>query len=321
MTPRDAWLHLRNTLAHPPGAAAVTDHRQSDLYVSCIQQFEQLVAAAGAIAAHARPLPLYYAAMHAAKALAAAFGSTHNPRGHGLKQGSRPVPPDVMEFKIKPDDSSSVLSVLCEVTDSGVIEQPVRLGDLFLSLPDLGEKPHDVHGPCAFYVEEVPEDLSLYPVTDPILHVLIETRGRQPEAQGSTYPTLKGWFNETAGGGLINSRRQLAPRFGREVEFTNRSAALQDLAPTYRFSGERWLIPKVEGSSDVLSPLVTWYALLFGFSILARYEPDTWLHALDIRQRHAVAIEAALEEAAAALPELVWKHIATKVAEAGLAAE
>jgi hypothetical protein len=69
------------------------------------------------------------------------------------------------------------------------------------------------------------------------------------------------------------------------------------------------------------SPLATWYALLFGFSILARYEPDSWLAALDVRERHAAAIEASLEEATHALPELVWKYIAGKRAEERLASE
>lgn len=63
-----------------------------------------------------------------------------------------------------------------------------------------------------------------------------------------------------------------------------------------------------------MSPLVTWYSLLFGFSILARYEPDTWLRALDVRERHAAAIEAALEGAVDALPELIWKHCAAQPA-------
>ncbi|HEV2755198.1 MAG TPA: hypothetical protein VG318_05405 [Actinomycetota bacterium] len=267
--------------------------------------------AAKATAAHARALPLYYAAMHAAKALSAAYGDDHKPRGHGLLQASRVVLADVMDFEIKPAPGPSVLSTLYDVTESGRLEGPVSLGRLFLSLPDLAEKPHVIAGPRALYLEEVAANR----VRDPTLHVVVETGGVAADLWDVDYAELDGWYKNSDDDATVTSRRQPGTLFGRLVDVRDRPTALQELAPTYRFSGARWLIPNIDGTSGRLSPLVTWYALLFGFSILARYEPDTWLAALDVRQQHAVAIEAALEEATAALPELVWKHIGTQLAE------
>lgn len=94
--------------------------------------------------------------MHAAKALVAAFGREDRATGHGLGQASDPGE-DVMGFEIEPRGTTSVLSGLCDVTKSGKLDAPVVLGDLFLSLPDLGEKPHEIAGIRPLYVEEVPE--------------------------------------------------------------------------------------------------------------------------------------------------------------------
>jgi hypothetical protein len=49
-----------------------------------------------------------------------------------------------------------------------------------------------------------------------------------------------------------------------------------------------------------------WWALLFGLSSVARYEPELWIGALDVnRSPLAVPIEAALDAALEALPDLI----------------
>lgn len=57
---------------------------------------------------------------------------------------------------------------------------------------------------------------------------------------------------------------------------------------------------------DALSPLMAWWSLLYGLSMLARYYPATWTQALDLDEsRWAVALEYALDEALEAVPRLV----------------
>jgi YaaC-like Protein len=86
-----------------------------------------------------------------------------------------------------------------------------------------------------------------------------------------------------------------------------RRRGLDDIAPEYRYQDERWIRPKL-GSKDSVPPsaLMTWWALLYGLSILARYEPDEWVPALDVDSSEiAVHIASALDEALAVIPALV----------------
>jgi len=82
-------------------------------------------------------------------------------------------------------------------------------------------------------------------------------------------------------------------------------AELEAIAPNYRGKGVRVFVPRIDGR-DFLSPLMLWWLLLFGLSSVARYDPELWVAALDVNtSEQAVPIEAALDEALDALPELI----------------
>jgi hypothetical protein len=84
-----------------------------------------------------------------------------------------------------------------------------------------------------------------------------------------------------------------------------RAQHLNVIAPDYLRHGTRLLFPRA-GCRDALSPLMLWWALLFGLSSIARYDPETWVDALVVNSSElAVPIEAALDAALDALPELV----------------
>jgi hypothetical protein len=52
-------------------------------------------------------------------------------------------------------------------------------------------------------------------------------------------------------------------------------------------------------------PLLAWWATLFGLSILARYEPDSWAEMITIdRSSEANAVEHFLERAIEVVPHL-----------------
>src|SRR6266851_6255194 len=75
---------LRATRASPPGLAC-DDHDRRAIYGAALQQFDDLIAAAGAIGPVSRPLPLYYAVHQAGKAIVAAWvRDEFRPRIHGL---------------------------------------------------------------------------------------------------------------------------------------------------------------------------------------------------------------------------------------------
>jgi hypothetical protein len=72
-------------------------------------------------------------------------------------------------------------------------------------------------------------------------------------------------------------------------------------------SSGRNLIPTLPGQAEILSPLMTWWLLLFGLSVFARYHPGLWLRALQVDQSPAaVPLEAVLDRALGALPRLVY---------------
>lgn len=81
-------------------------------------------------------------------------------------------------------------------------------------------------------------------------------------------------------------------------------AFLAKVAPEYRYRGDRFLRPSVDAvGAEPPSPLMTWWLLLYSFSILARYEPRRWLKLLDQdSSKVAVLLRYALEEALTALP-------------------
>jgi len=83
------------------------------------------------------------------------------------------------------------------------------------------------------------------------------------------------------------------------------------IAPEYRYRGDRHLRPSVEADgSQPPSPLMTWWLLLYSFSMLARYQPRKWTALLDLdRPGPAVALQYALEEALTALPHLVLEAL------------
>jgi hypothetical protein len=84
---------------------------------------------------------------------------------------------------------------------------------------------------------------------------------------------------------------------------------LDRVAPEYRGTGIRFLMPTLP-TGDLLTPLMLWWVLLLGLSSVARYDPELWIYALDVNtSKQAVPIEAALDVALVALPELILEAL------------
>lgn len=89
------------------------------------------------------------------------------------------------------------------------------------------------------------------------------------------------------------------------VRYPVKVEELDTIVPTIRARDERMLLPRVGGQA-FLSPLMLWWVLLFGLSMIARYDPEVWVAALNINDsRQAVPIESALEVALDVLPDLI----------------
>jgi hypothetical protein len=88
-------------------------------------------------------------------------------------------------------------------------------------------------------------------------------------------------------------------------------AFYDQVAPEYRYRGDRFLRPAVDAARSVPpSPLMAWWLLLYSFSILARYEPRRWARLLDLdSSKVAAVLQYALEEALTAVPHLVLEAL------------
>ncbi len=66
------------------------------------------------------------------------------------------------------------------------------------------------------------------------------------------------------------------------------------------------VLPAVASNQASQAPLVAWWILLYGFSMLARYQPRDWTKLLDVDSSpDAVPVEMMLATAASAIPRLL----------------
>jgi hypothetical protein len=100
-------------------------------------------------------------------------------------------------------------------------------------------------------------------------------------------PGFVGWFYEDIGAGGRNPR------------------PVSQFVSEHRFAGEYWLIPRVGSGGDLLPPLLLWWVLLFGLSLIARYEPALWRSALDIETPLAAPLGSLLDDALEAVPHWI----------------
>lgn len=129
-----------------------------------------------------------------------------------------------------------------------------------------------------------------------------DARGARPQQSLGAPPGVIARFDTPGGTGL-------------PVLWPKRSDGSDPLPPAYAPDAEsrltpRWLRPGV-GAGDALPiPLMTWWVILYGLSMFARYHPLEWLRALDLNaSSEAVPIEVILAEALEAVPTLVAEAV------------
>ncbi len=288
------------------------------MFGAALQQFEELMDAATSVGYAARPLPLFYAISQAGRAIAAVHADDPwELSGHGLKHELRQP---VFESIVKPaPGKADSFSSVCAALSQGALGKPVELGALWSSLPDFWGI--DLPG------ERWPRALRVLPPTIDFAANLLSTTSVPAVICGLPNHLFDGLSDEDSTNALRNElarspgARDWEPsvavphpdEYRRHVNVQWRAASarvrthvIEQRAPQYRVSGQHWLRPMLNESRDFLSPLMTWWALLFGVSMLARYHPAPWTHALAIDQsRDAMPLERALDEALEAVPLLV----------------
>lgn len=317
-----ALARIRASRAEPPGRAASSNRRRRT-YSAALEQFHDLIEAAASVGPAARPLLLFYALSQAGRAIVAANGDDDGlkTRGHGLHE-YKIVDPLTSSIIHPTKGGGGLFGVVADVVESRGLSGPVDLGALWSAIPGL-PLPPDSHSPPALRVWPL-----IYEQTGTVLSIGTENRGivivpdeidtpealtellrRYPDAAGAEVSVPQGAFASRPtpwglGHGVI------WPRVEGDAGWP---VTLAERIPQHRFHREHWLIPTVGDQQDHLLPLMLWWAMLFGLSILARYEPGTWVPALEVdASRLAVPLEEVLESALDAVPHLVYEALVSR---------
>lgn len=320
------WFRLneRRSSLHERSKLDETNARKQT-FAAAMAQFEEQFSAAKAVTAATRPLNLYYGLAQAGMAIAAAYApDPWSFSRHGLRLGDRnPELPDIL---VGPEGAGGFQKV-ATATGSPVITAPVSLGTLWSSLPDLAQAGTLPGGPWRIPLGLLAENT--FPARRPRATLYLPGEmPEDPDAWLTVFNEMMKDYPSAAGYGIPieNGAVQIEHKAGRPWEVTLRwpaqeasgemseeelEAFFAKVAPEYRYRGDRFLRPSVDAvGAEPPSPLMTWWLLLYSFSILARYEPRRWLKLLDQdSSKVAVLLRYALEEALTALPQLVLEAL------------
>ena len=282
---------------------ATTDEARLQTFGAALEQFEQLLRSAMTSPPTTAPLPLFYALSQAGRAIAAAChpdAERWSIHGHGLKgpRGSYPNP--VGEAVIRTDDSDrGAYRIVSEATGSSWKKSwNLRLGDLWASLPHV----ETANG----MGESSPRPIQPKPQSPPsraswTFRAWVGSEADRVGALEQRYPALA-----KDGHKFVIEDDRGNPDWVIGAIFTPlETPRLQETAETHLGESTLYIRPAQEGEASP-SILMTWWAVLFALSQLARYEPATWMHTITPdRSALTVPIESALRQAQRTVPRLV----------------
>lgn len=302
-------------------------------FAAALQQFEEQMNAAKVVSAATRPINLYYGLVQAGLAMTAAHASgTWTFDKHGLKVLDMQL--DIPAVAVR-SDGKGAFQAIADATGSRQLRDEVTLGAVWNSIPELAELPLEgakgalavefladsythVHG-ADTWSDDTTSSIEYLRASVWVNEQLPapEDRRKWLEDFASTYPGLQGaalWgsveeaFRETRPPRFVVELCWPAPRQGMQEE--DIEEFFDAKAPAYRYLRDRFVRPSLEAKAVPPSPLMSWWLLLYSFSMLARYQPRKWAEALDIdKSSNAAALEYALDVALDVIPHLVLEGL------------
>ena len=271
----------------------------------------------------ARALPLFYSLSQAGKAIVAARGGVPSVRhGLGLPELAEGT---ILDSTIKVYESGWFRAV-SDCTGSPMPSQSPQLGALVASLPDVASPGSTVLSwPRALrvFVDESPFSMmgrrGVRILFDPppddmgqAGHII----AHYPTADGRVALFSSAHFPADFVSGLLRDPNgasvtwDLTDPPGSPPTVDNVSGIDEYLVADE--AGGQWLRPHivpVRGERPP-TPLMTWWLVLFGLSMLARYHPREWVEALDVdRSDVAVLLDHCMATAMRVVPALVLEAI------------
>jgi hypothetical protein len=328
---------IRTLRASPPGRAQRGDRKST--FNASLEQSEQLFEAAANVGVASRPILIFYGLSQAARAIAAASSVDNNSyrfNSHGIKakgtQGVMGSGVAGVEVQAKPGAFSQVSTIL----GSAQSQNNVSLGDIWGLLPEAERFPLVNMGSLSPVVAS-PADPHLVRVQNAIINIfgLPVTLGYRLDLDTSVpHDDVAGYREETAKirayldqfpalkdlsfyHGVDNVQVRYHGRDALSFLMTceNRNYAPEKEILTSRvvcYRGLDLAFPSVPGNEvgGAYHPFMIWWAILYCLSMLARYEPNSWIKIIDVSaSQDAVAVENILKEALAAIPELIHRTI------------
>ena len=312
---------LRSELA--AGELLQNSAARRQTFAAAMTQFEEQLTAAKVVTAATRPLSLYYGLMQAGMAVCAAraIGQWSFNR-HGLRLVD--TAQDLAAIQVAPEGDGAFQRVAV-ATRSPLISGPVTIGALWASLPDLaglaplpdavpgvltlGSDDWEADAPAAslFLDADLPQDVP------ELIRRLTEILADYPGMENAAVPIHAGAIQPPEDDGRRWVIRLEWPTtvMYRKMNRQEIVAHFDAFAPQYLYSGDRFARRSLEGDrTPPPSPLMTWWLLLYTFSILARYQPRKWTQLLDLdASACAVNLQFALETALSAIPHLLVEAV------------
>lgn len=334
------WLQLRERRGSMPDRSSLmrTSVARRKTFAAAMQQFEEQMTAAKVVTSATSPINLYYGLAQAGTAIAAAKAPERwSVSSHGLTLVD--TDRELADIRVQLSGSGAFQMVADSTGSSGIVGS-VPIGKLWQSLPELC---NPVPLPGADYlaalhvIPETPPDFDatgsgmrtrvlffqppgatvLVPAPLPDLpdreEWCRELMLNYPSAEGWNPDSSRQWFTDESGELPLSSIILRVPGSPAKYPLPNSEAAplFDRLAPEYRHRDDRYMRPRLEdGSGQAPSPLMTWWLLLYSFSMLARYQPRKWTDLLNLDKRGcATQIQYALESALTVLPHLVLEAL------------
>ena len=270
--------------------------------------------------------------------MAAAWSAQWPIGGHGLAEDRESIVwqgGNILTFQVKPTPRAGLFGAVAATLGVKGLSAPVDLGALCAALPSLNPLP----GNTSLLALPVWPDLY---VQQSRLTLLLSSEHRgyvwlreqaPPEAAAivdllTHYPAAEGSHLEIAqtiiqmhptpwGDGV--PVRWPAPQVEHPAEGPPAAeyieSFVQNRIPAYVYQREHWLVPRVGEGRDELPPFLLWWVLIFGLSLLARYEPEAWRAALDPDTSElAVPLEELLDDALSVTPALLSQAVTHEAA-------
>jgi len=269
----------------------------------------------------------------AGKAIAAAWTADDwRVAGHGLTEDRAEEyrdawQADVLRFRVKPR-GHGVFSAVAAALGTPLTGS-VEMGAVWSALPEVSPPCEDGRWLAALPVTPAAFGIN---TSDALLgYVCIRGQpdtpdpasvnsllARYPDAEGAKVAT----YNQQLQGNMTRwglgiavmwpADQSAIPSLGQPIPLPSHVAFR---LPIYRRTTERWLVPEVGDGSDRLTPVLLWWVLLHGLSLLARYEPAAWRAALDLDSSPiADPLTELLDQALEIVPDLLYDTVTSDLA-------